>query len=612
MNILRSLGYSIGAALPLVALSMSCSSSRDHFGDASPKLLPSSDAGDEAPPACQGLQCSPDLRQVLDGCTGEVLTECPPDQGCGNGACVPACDAAKASQGSTGCDFYTLPPDDDNPGTSPGSCFATILANTWDEPVTLSAEYGGKPLDISGSTYVGSAGQPSPFTLLAPLYGPLPPGQVAVVLLSSLLGPGEYASGGGVTMQGCPGKAALSTDPIAHGTTLTTAFRITTDRPVSAYSMYPFGHAQSRITSATLLRPVSSWTTNYIAINPWPGTSGESDPIVGGGASPPTNPFIQIVAAEEATEVRIRSTVTINAGYGIDEVLPGQVHSWTLSKGEVLQINQFEELTGSAIESDKPIGLFGGHECLFLPDKTAGFCDILHQQIPPLAQWGNEYALVPSISRGVAPELVPYRIVAAVDGTVFSYDAVDGPPADAPHTLDAGQSATFSSRSPMIVRSQDNTHPFYAAVYMTGARFQMSGGPNFEGDPDFVNAIASKQYLDRYLFYMDYTYANSSITVVRRKGKNGFAPVEIDCAGMLDGFLPLDTAGEYEYVQVPFTRGFKGQTFAKGTCGVGQHEAKSTEPFALYVWGTDTRASYGYPGGTGLRPISPITVEVPR
>jgi hypothetical protein len=488
---------------------------------------------------------------------------------------------------------------------------AAFLANTWDESVTLSAEYGGQPLDISRSAYIAPVGNADPSAVLAPLYGaPLPPGRVAIVFLSSVLGPGETAVKDGIQLQGCPGKAALSTDPIAHGTTRTAAFRITTDRPVSAYSMYPFGHAESWIPSATLLLPVSSWTTNYIAISPWPGVSGQHLP--GLEASPPVNPFLQIIAAEEDTEVRINSTVDINAGYGIDEVLPGQVKSWKLSKGEVLQINQFEELTGSAIESDKPIGLFGGHQCTFIPDKTAGFCDILHQQIPPIAQWGTEYPLVPSMSRSLSPELVPYRIVAAVDGTVFSYDAVDAPPADAPHTLDAGQSATFSSRFPMVVRSQDNAHPFYAAVYMTSATYQMSGGAGFVGDPDFVNVIASQQFLDRYLFYMDYSYANSSITVIRHKGKDGFAPVALDCAGELDGFLPLDTAGEYEYVQVPLTRAFEGQTFAGGVCGTGQHEAKSAEPFALYVWGTDTHASYGYPGGTALRPISPITVKVPN
>src|SRR5262249_15384192 len=142
--------------------------------------------------------------------------------------------------------------------------------------------------------------------------------------------------------------------------------------------------------------------------------------------------------------------------------------------GEVLQLTQYNELTGSAIESDKPIGLFGGQQCTFIPGNHSFYCDTLDQQIPPLAYWGNEYAFVPSMSRrgnggpGV-PEVVPYRVVAAVDGTVLSYEGAA--PDDAPIALSAGEAVTFMGLQPqpMVVRSQDTAHPFYAAVYMTGA-----------------------------------------------------------------------------------------------------------------------------------------------
>src|ERR1700690_2036779 len=48
--------------------------------------------------------CSPDLHEILD-LNGDVLTTCPPDQGCLGGACVPACAAAAGAKGSVGCDF---------------------------------------------------------------------------------------------------------------------------------------------------------------------------------------------------------------------------------------------------------------------------------------------------------------------------------------------------------------------------------------------------------------------------------------------------------------------------------------------------------------------------
>lgn len=602
-------------AVGFFALPAACSS-RNGFQDDRPSF----GSGDAASAdGCRASQCSPDLRKVLDGCTGEVVLECPSDQACGDGRCLPACEAASVSQGSIGCDFYAIPPDtrtSQQVSGENGSCFAVFVANTWDEPLTISAEYAGHPLDISAATYVATKAAPDPHhppiyggpydthlpqgQMLPPLVGPVPPGEVAVVFLSALLGAGESAKGKvyGAVIMGCPGNPALRIDPIGHGTTRTAAFRIKTDRPASAYQMYPFGGALSFFPSASLLLPASSWTTNYVAVNPWPGIF-------------ESNPFLQVVATEPDTEVRIRPTADIVPGNGVPGATAGQVGSWTLGAGEVLQINQFEELTGSTIASNKPVGVFGGHESMVIPNSSTPAADVLSQQIPPLAHWGSEYALVPAASRSVTPEEVFYRVVAAVDGTVFTYDSAGATPVAAPASLDAGQSAIFSTRAPAVIRSQDADHPFYAAVYMTGCSYD-SGFPGALGDPDFVNLVASGQYLDRYVFYTDYSYAESWLTIVRHKGTNGFAPIDLDCAGELSGFTPLDAVGDYEIAYVALTHGFIEQSFGSGTCGVGRHEMKSAEPFALYVWGLDYAASYGYPGGTGLRPITTVTVDVLR
>ncbi|AKU95343.1 hypothetical protein AKJ09_02007 [Labilithrix luteola] len=199
------------------------------------------------------------------------------------------------------------------------------------------------------------------------LTGPLSPGGIAIVFLASK--PGSASP--------CPAEvaAALSLDPIAHGTARTSAFHLTSTVPVSAYSMYPYGGAASYFPSATLLLPASSWSTNYLSINAWPA-------IAAG-----RNPYLQIVAAENDTVVRIDPNVKI---VGTADVVGAErrfVQSWTLQRGQVLQFTQPAELTGSPIEATKPIGLFGGTQCTNVPDRF-GFCDILGQQIPPVGQWG--------------------------------------------------------------------------------------------------------------------------------------------------------------------------------------------------------------------------------
>src|SRR5436190_24077532 len=52
--------------------------------------------------------CSADLRSTIDSSGNPV--ECPPDQGCANGKCMPACDAAAESKGPLGCRYRVATP----------------------------------------------------------------------------------------------------------------------------------------------------------------------------------------------------------------------------------------------------------------------------------------------------------------------------------------------------------------------------------------------------------------------------------------------------------------------------------------------------------------------
>jgi hypothetical protein len=128
--------------------------------------------------------------------------------------------------------------------------------------------------------------------------------------------------------------------------------------------------------------------------------------------------------------------------------------------------------------------------------------------------------------------------------------------------------------------------------------------PKIIGDPDFVNVPPADQYLDRYVFLTDFTFPETTLTFVRRKTDAGFMPVELACAGEIDGWQPVGSSGEYEFAWVRLTSGFLPQEFAKGECSYGLQEAHSTGPFAVTVWGTGVDVSYGYVGGTGLRPIN--------
>ena len=124
------------------------------------------------------VSCSTDLHSVID-CNGVVVTTCPPDQGCADAGCVPACDAAIANKSSVGCEYYAH-----NPQTLFGrGCHAMFIANTWNAPITISGEANGQAIDLSKYAYLPE-GVGTGLTLSPLGQGqPLAPGGVAVVFL---------------------------------------------------------------------------------------------------------------------------------------------------------------------------------------------------------------------------------------------------------------------------------------------------------------------------------------------------------------------------------------------------------------------------------------------
>ena len=555
-------------------------------------------SGGSSGAGCQ-THCSSDLHSVVD-CNGNVVSTCPADQGCGAMGCVSACDSAKENKSTIGCDYYSVDPD--ILSVAQGACFAAFVANTWSAPVTINVERAGQTFNAATFSYLPSgAGQSITYTPLPG--GQLPPGQVAIVFLTQYLG--MFAP--------CPpgvNVAYTTSDTAVHGTALGDAFHITTSAPVVAYDIFPYGGGQSAATSATLLLPTTAWDTNYIAIDAF-----RKSTIVA-----QAQPSIDIVAAEDGTQVTISPTAAIVGGPGVAPTGKGQPHTYNLNKGQILQFTQDEELVGSPVQSNKPIGLWGAASCLSVDvDKFA--CDSAHQQIPPVKALGHEYVAVRYRNRfDGQEESPPWRLVGAVDGTTLTWDPAAPP--GAPTSLGVGVVAEFRAPGPFTVKSQDANHPFYMASYMTGCQEVNPSANDCRGDPEFINVIPPQQYLASYVFFTDPTYPETNLVLVRTKGTAGFKDVKLDCAGTLTGWQPVGAAGLYEYTRIDLVR----HNFApQNGCDNGRHEIHSDGLFGLVVWGWGSAetggffgsslggfysqaVSYGYPAGASVQPINTVVV----
>ncbi len=397
----------------------------------------------------------------------------------------------------------------------------------------------------------------------------------------------------------CPVPAAITGETGILGTGRGSAFHIQTDRPVVMYSVMPYGGGPSAMTSASLLLPTSAWDTNYIAVNAYANTTLEHASYA--------HPSLDILAYQDGTEVTVLPKVKIDGGAGVAGSNANSAVKYSLKAGEYLQISQTLELTGSPIQSNKPVGLWGGASCMNVPVNVDA-CDGAHQQIPPVRALGSEYALVRYRNRKAAKseETPPWRIVGAVDGTTLSW--VPGAPPGAPSKIDLGKIYEFNAAGPYVVASQDDKHPFYVAQYMTGAK-QISDAAG-EGDPEWVNITPTAQFLPSYVFFTDPTYPETSLVVLRKKDQNGmFHDVKLDCAGKLGGWQKL---GELEYTRIDLVTGNFQNV---GNCSNGRHEIISDAPVGLTVWGWggysafySQYVSYGYPAGASVKPINNVTV----
>lgn len=563
----------------------------DHFGDASAEPKPPlADPGalPIATPGQKGCGCTADYRALTD-CSGQGIARCVGLEGCDAEAftCQNACDGTKKNKQSVGCEYFPTQMEVYYVGDSRVPlCFAAIVANTWHAPAHILVDRQGAQLDVGRFAGIPVGAGPALKYQPYSTRDGLAPGEAAVLFLagdpkSSAPCPLPPAYDHAVGIYGGSGKGE--------------SFHITTDVPVVAYQVAPYGGGRAAVTGASLLLPTSAWGDNFIGL--------DAVGMPTGVSANPNNPSMNIIATEPDTKVTFVPVVDVAPNGGLPGGKANTVVEFTLGKGQYAQLSQGLELTGSVFKANKPIGLMAGNACANIPGDK-GFCDHMEQMIPPISAWGDEYVAVPPDARG--HESFMWRVIGAVDGTTLAWSNDIG----GPKTIGRGQVHEIWTREPFVVRSQDKQHPILVAGYMPGSQ---STGIEGAGDPDFVISVAPEQYMSSYVFVADPTYPKNQLVIIRSANGKNNRDIELDCAGKLAGWRSV---GAYEWTRVDLTG---GNFEPVGKCSSGRHQISSRSPFGVWVWGWGSIAngtrdvSYGYPAGMNVRPIQSVVVPtVPR
>jgi hypothetical protein len=163
----------------------------------------------------------------------------------------------------------------------------------------------------------------------------------------------------------------------------------------------------------------------------------------------------------------------------------GTAISVTLQAGETYKYaGGSANLTGSFVDADKPVAVFGGHECAQVPVGTP-YCDTLIEQMIPTSNLSSNYALTASQGASLAStasDLV--RIIAATADTEVKVNGV------VVATLAAGDFYEFSLVANTGAKVEASS-PVMVAQYL-------KGGVGANTDPAMALVPGSDTWLNSY------------------------------------------------------------------------------------------------------------------
>jgi len=357
-------------------------------------------------------------------------------------------------------------------------------------------------------------------------------------------------------------------EPTGSETIQNMGIRLVTDLPVNVYAL----NWDSNSADVAVIYPVESLGTEYYAMC--------YEPNVNNNVNHGRNSEFVIVAAHDTTKITITPSKVTDAGRQAN--IPFTI---TLNKGELYQVQSANQrnlfgqgdLTGSYIESDKPVAFYSGSYSTTVPAVAdmSGY-DHLYEQIPPVRAWGREYYAVPLLTR-LADR---YRVMASADNTKV---LIGNQP---PITLQRGQFHEF-------ILNNNQPSRIFADKPVMVAQFSQSNNTDRNytggsGDPFMIilSPVSQSKNDVTFVTYVSNQIRTYYVNVVTLTSE--INNIELDGAPIGNQFRPFQGT-KYSYAQV--------------IIGSGTYRLRNRNPnrgFLAYVYGYGGFESYGYGVGFNL------------
>jgi hypothetical protein len=532
---------------------------------------------------CEAPECQAGVIRCIDERQLEVCNEagafvpgepCPMGTECFNGACEELCELNKKVSSYIGCEYWSV--DLDNYDDALSQPHAIVASNPNTEStaqITLTAGFTGPQLI--------NAPDGTPYDL------EIPPGEARIYSIPT-------------------GFDHSGTRKLTNK-----AIQLKSSVPVIAYQFNPLNNVDVYSNDGTLLIPTNTVGTDYRVLS-W---------YYRGGAAR-IRGFMTVVNSHgNPNRVRITPSAQVIPGPGIEQIEAGETRVFELAPGESLnletsgaeleaaidhgclaeregppvQVSPCPDLTGTHIEADSPITVFGGHQCANVV-KDIDRCDHIESIIFPISSWGKKYvgAKFSPRAEGITQEPDLWRVIAAEDDTLIQTD----PEIDGVHgrTLDAGEWRQFEAVDSHQNFQLVSNKPVMLAQYMVGANWTGiprecdegidAANPTGIGDPAMSLAVPVDQFRKDYFILTPEAYDEDYINLIVPTGHD----VQLDGEPVSDAeWTTVGQRGDFDIAQLRVEDGF--------------HKLEADVAFGVISYGYDCHVSYAYPGGLNLETL---------
>jgi len=476
---------------------------------------------------------------------GYTDIDCDPTQGetCGSdGVCEGACSPKELGQSYLGCDYYATVTG--NP-VEQEYHFAVVVSNTTGVDAMITIDGGAL---TTPDTFVAPAGKAVTHVL------PWVP-SLKLCMTSDVFA--------------CTGSVHEPGVLQAKG-----AYHLRSTQPVTVYQFNPLeytgvGAADNSVSNdASLLFPTTAWRTDHY-VTTWNNTANVHPSM------------LAVTAMRDGTTVTITSKGATNAAGGAPAFAIGMPQPVMLNRGDVIQIGTLSgDMTGSRVQSDKPVEVLGAQYCANVPD-GANYCDHLEESMLPVDAMGANYIVnAPAVTTIPNGKVEQIRIVATEANTTLTYDP---PQSGAPTTIaNPGDFISIANNAASFKVTAD--HKVLVAQFMEGST--VAGGT---GDPSMAFAVPIEQFRTQYLFLAPTNYQTNYVDVTAPVGAN----IVLD-GTPLTSWTAIGTTGWQLSRVVPLTAGPNND---------GEHSISGDQGFGISVYGYGQDTSYWYPGGLDLHQV---------